>query len=168
MRRHTTKGRELLGGYISDLEAGDVFEPVRYTLTAASVSAYATGNEEAGAWFHGDESPWGRQVRPPTMIHSDKMRLLEANCTSERRIAGMTGTGPALETDARIHYEYHARQHSPAFVGEELVVNGRIKDRYERRGRTYLQYELEVRTGDGRLVTTYLDRTLLKYRRENP
>ena len=157
----------MLGGYISDLQAGDEFEPVRYTLTAEAVNAYADGNEEDGSWFHSDGgSPWGRQVRPPTMIHSDKMRLLEANCAKERRIAGMSGTGPELTTDARIHYEYHCRQHSPAFVGEDLVVSGRIKDRYERRGRTYLQYEMEVHTSDGRLVTTYLDRTLLKYRKE--
>lgn len=154
----------MLGGYISDLEAGDVFEPVRYTLTAEAITAYADGNEEDGSWFHSDKNPWGRQVRPPTMIHSDKMRLLEANCGRERRIAGMTGAGPELKTDARIHYEYHATQHSPAFAGEDLIVSGRIRDRYERRGRTYLHYELEVHTSDGRLVTTYLDRTLLRYR----
>jgi hypothetical protein len=152
----------VLGGYISDLEAGDEFEPVRYTLTAESVIAYSDGNEEDGDWFHGDDNPWSKQVRPPTMIHSDKMRLLEANCAKERRIAGMIGE-VELDSDARIHFEYHCRQHSPAFVGEELVVGGRIKDRFERKGREYLQYELEVRTGDGRLVTTYLDRTLLRY-----
>jgi len=157
----------VLGGYISDLEAGDVFEPVRYLLTPEAISAYATGNEEDGDWFHGDDNPWGRQVRPPTMIHSDKMRLLEANCLKEQRIAGMTGQGPELESDARIHYEYHAKQHSPAFAGEELVVSGRIADRYERRGRDYLLYELEVRTADGRLVTTYRDRTVLRYRKED-
>lgn len=156
----------MLGGYISDLQAGDVFEPVRYTLTAEAVNAYADGNEEDGSWFHSNQSPWERQVRPPTMIHSDKMRILEANCLKEQRIAGMAGTGPELKTDARIHFEFNAQQHSPAFVGEELVVSGRIKDRYEKRGRTYLQYELEVHTSDGRLITTYLDRTLLKYRKE--
>lgn len=156
----------MLGGYISDLQAGDEFEPVRYTLTADAVNAYADGNEEDGSWFHSEANPWGKQVRPPTMIHSDKMRLLEANCAKERRIASMSGTGPELKTDARIHYEYHCCQHSPAFVGEELVISGRIKERYELRGRTFLRYELEVHTGDGRLITTYLDRTLLRYRKE--
>ena len=65
--------------------------------------------------------------------------------------------------DARVHYEYHARHLSPAFVGEELVVTGRILDRYEKRGRVYLQYRMEVHTADGRLVTEYTDRTVLKY-----
>ena len=93
------------------------------------------------------------------MIHVDKMRLLEANCSKERRMSGVQAP------DARIHYEYHARHHSAAYVGERVIVSGRIADRYEKRGRTYIEYAIEVRTSDGRLVTTYTDRTLLKYRR---
>ncbi len=147
----------MLGGYISDLEAGDVFEPVEYVVTPYMASEYAHGVEENCEWFHSPESPSGRQIRPPTMIHVDKMRLLEKNCLKEQRIAGAKGP------HARIHYEYHARHHSPAFVGERLIVSGRIADRYVKRGRTYLWYEMEVRTGDGRLVTTYSDRTLLSY-----
>ena len=53
-----------------------------------------------------------------------------------------------------------------AYVGERLVVSGRITDRYVKRGRTYIDYYLEVRTSDGRLVTTYTDKTLLKYEPE--
>jgi hypothetical protein len=147
----------MLGGYISDLEAGDVFEPVEYVLTAYMCSEYAHGVEESREWFHGVQSPPGRQIRPPTMIHVDKMRILEKNCLKEQRVSGARGP------DARVHYEYHARHHSPAFVGERLVVTGRITDRYVKRGRTYIDYALEVRTADGRLVTTYTDKTLLRY-----
>jgi hypothetical protein len=150
----------MLGGLISDLEAGDEFEPVRYMLTPLAAGQYAHGVEEHCEWFYSEASPWGRQIRMPTMIHSDKMRILEVNCPREARVSGMSAE------DARIHYEYHARHHSPAFVGEELVVSGRIADRYERRGREYLLYELEVRTADGRLVTEYSDRTVLKYLKE--
>ncbi len=147
----------MLGGYISDLEKGDVFTPVEYVLTPYMCSVYADGVQEPCEWFHSALSPAGRQIRPPTMIHADKMHLLETNCLKERRVAG--DMGPA----ARIHYEYHARHHSPAFVGERLIVSGQITDKYEKRGRTYIQYEMEVRTADGRLVTTYTDQTLLKY-----
>jgi hypothetical protein len=150
----------MLGGLISDLERGDVFEPVRYTVTELAVGQYAHGVEEPCEWFYSEASPWERQVRPPTMVHSDKMRLLEVNCPKEARVSGMTAD------DARIHYEYDAKHHSVAFVGEELVISGRIADRYERRGREYLRYEIEVRTADGRLVTEYLDRTLLRYQTE--
>lgn len=148
----------MLGGYISDLEKGDVFKPVRYELTAFMCSEYAHGTEEHSEYFHSALNPLGRQVRPPTMIHVDKMRILEENCDKEKRIAGMKGP------DARVHYEYHAHQHSAAYVGETLVVTGHIVDKYVKRGRTYLWYYLEVKTADGRLVTTYNDRTLLRYR----
>lgn len=150
----------MLGGYISDLEAGDVFEPVEYVLTSFMASEYAHGVEESCEWYHSRNAPGGRQMRPPTMIHVDKMRILEKNCLKERRVSGEKGP------NARVHYEYHARQHSPAYVGETLRVSGKISDRYVKRGRTYISYYLEVRTSDGRLVTTYTDRTLLKYEPE--
>ena len=147
----------MLGGMISDLEAGDEFKPVRYVVTSLMTAEYAHGVEETGEWFLSDANPFGRQVRVPLMVHADKMRLLEINCPKEARLSGVHGP------DARVHYEYHARHLSPAFVGEELVVTGRILDRYEKRGRVYLQYRMEVHTADGRLVTEYTDRTVLKY-----
>src|SRR5581483_5173511 len=132
----------MLGGYISDLQAGDVFEPVEYELTAFMCSEYAHCVEENFEWFHSPSGLDGRQIRPPTMIHVDKMRILEKNCLKEQRVAGAKGP------NARIHYEYYARQHSPAYVGERLTVSGRITDRYLKRGRTYIDYYLEVRTSD--------------------
>jgi acyl dehydratase len=150
----------MLGGYISDLEAGDVFEPVEYVLTAFMASEYAHGVEENWEGFQSSRAPGGRQIRTPTMIHVDKMRILERNCLRERRVGGAKGP------HARIHYEYYARHHSPAYVGERLVVSGRITDKYEKRGREYIDYHLEVRTSDGRLVTTYTDKTLLRYEPE--
>lgn len=150
----------MLGGYIHDLDTGDVFKPVRYELTAFMCSEYAHASEETHEWFHSASTPLGRQVRPPTMIHVDKMRILEENCLKERRVSGEAAP------DARIHYEYNAEHHSAAFVGETIVVSGHIVEKYTKRGRTYLWYYLEARTGDGRLVTTYNDRTLLRYRPE--
>ncbi|HTC07575.1 MAG TPA: hypothetical protein VK726_02250 [Acetobacteraceae bacterium] len=149
----------MLGGYISDLDKGDVFEPVEYELTPFMCTEYAHGVEESSELFHSDLNEIGRQARPPTMIHVDKMRILEKNCLKEQRIAGMKGP------DARIHYEYHAKQHSPAYVGEKLIVTGHIVDKYVLRDRQYLWYFLEVQTADGRLVTTYNDRTLLRFKK---
>lgn len=150
----------MLGAYIGDLEKGDVFKPVDYVVTAFMASEYAHGVEETCEWFHSSDAPGGRQMRPPTMIHVDKMRLLEENCAKERRMAGVQAP------NARVHFEYHARHHSVAYVGEHVIVTGRITDRYVKRQRTYIEYYLEVRTADGRLVTTYTDKTLLKYRPE--
>jgi hypothetical protein len=148
----------MLGGYISDLEAGDVFEPVEYVLTGFMATEYAHGVEENCEWFHSPVAPGGRQMRPPTMIHVDKMRILERNCTKEQRVSGMKGP------DARVHYEYHARQRSAAYIGETMVVSGRITARYVKRGRHYIDYHLQVHCKeDGRLITDYTDMTLLRY-----
>lgn len=154
----------MLRGYISDLEAGDVFDPVEYELTPLMCAEYAHGVEENCEWLHSAGAPGGRQIRPPTMIHVDKMRILEKNCLKEQRVStrGRISTDPDAPA-ARIHYEYHARHHSPAHVGERLIVTGKITDKYVKRGRTYIDYYLEVHTADGRLVTTYTDKTLLKY-----
>jgi hypothetical protein len=149
----------MLGGHIGELEKGDVFKPVEYVITPFMCSEYAHGVEEAWEGFHSPNSPVGRQIRPPTMIHADKMRILEENCDKERRVSGMKGP------DARVHFEYHAKHHSPAYVGEKVVVTGHIVDKYIRREREYLWYFLEVRTADGRLVTTYNDLTLLRYKK---
>jgi hypothetical protein len=148
----------MLGGMISDLETGDEFEPIRYIVTSLMTAEYAHGVEEEGEWFFSDRNELGRQARIPLMVHADKMRLLEVNCPREARLSGVRGP------DARVHYEYHARHRSVAYVGEEIVVTGRILERYVKRNRVYLHYQMEVKTADGRLVTEYTDRTVLKYR----
>ncbi|HEY4200181.1 MAG TPA: hypothetical protein VGM83_06435 [Devosiaceae bacterium] len=147
----------MLGGYIGDLEAGDVLRPVTYVLTQEHCSEHAHGAEQNAEIFHSSDNPLGRQIRMPTMVHTDKMRLLELNCPLEPRFSGKQAK------DARIHYEYHATHHGVAYVGDTINVTARIADRYEKRGREYLDYEIEVRTGDGRLITTYKDKTLLKF-----
>jgi hypothetical protein len=121
-------------------------------------SEYAHGTEEISEFVHSPLNAAGKQFRLPTMIHVDKMRLLEKNCLKEQRISGMRGP------DARVHYEYHAKHHSAATAGETLVVTGHIVEKYVKRGRQYLWYYLEVHTKEGRLVTTYDDRTLLRYK----
>lgn len=147
-----------LGKTLGDLEAGDVFTPVEFTLTPLMCTEYAHGLEDTHEWYHSADNELGRQIMPPTMIHAAKMALLEANCDEERRIAGVH------TDDARIHYEYHSTQHSLAYVGERLIISGEIMERYVKRGREYIRYSLTLKTSDGRLVSTYTDRTLLRYR----
>ena len=148
----------MLGGYISDLEPGDVFEPVEYELTPDMAAEYAHGSEETFEPFLAPVGPNGRQVRPPTMIHTDKMRILEANTLKERRLQGIRSN------DARVHYEYHCQSKSVGFVGERFRVTGHITGKYIKRGRQYITYHLEVQADDGRLICTYDDITLLRYR----
>lgn len=148
----------MLGGYISDLEPGDVFTPVEYVLTADMAAEYAHGCEETAEMFLSPVGPGGRQVRPPTMVHADKMRMLDANTTKERRLQGIKSN------DARVHYQYHCHNHSIGYVGETFRVTCRITGKYVKRNRHFLTYHMEVHAGDGRLICTYDDITLLRYR----
>ena len=83
----------MLGGMISDLETGDEFNPIRYTVTSLMTAEYAHGVEETDEWFFSDNNELGRQVRIPLMVHADKMRLLEMNCPKEARLSGDSRTG---------------------------------------------------------------------------
>jgi len=150
----------MLDGYISDLEKGDVFRPIEFEVTSLMATQYAHGVEQTHELFHSANNPLSRQVRPITAVHADKMKLLDANCLMEQRITG--GRGP----DWRIHFEHDAESIEPVFVGDTIRVSGRIADRYWKRGREYLLYEIEVHHADGRLLIRYRDRTLLRYRKK--
>src|SRR4051812_32907041 len=54
--RNGAEVRSMLGGMISDLEAGDEFEPIRYTVTSMMTAEYAHGVEETGEWFLSDDN----------------------------------------------------------------------------------------------------------------
>lgn len=140
-----------VGRYVSDLEKGDVLEPVEYVLSPFIGREYAHGVEESAEVFQGDTEET-RQLAPPTLIHIDKIRLLKRNCP--------LGRGP----HARIHYEYSATHHAPIHVGERLVALGTVTDRYEKRGRDYLEISIELRRKkDNELLTSYLDTAVLSY-----
>lgn len=147
----------MLDGFISDLETGDVFRPVEYELTDLIVTEYAHGVEELSEYFHSINNRYGRLVRPPTAIHTERMRILEVNCTREKRLAGEAAP------DWRIHYEYHAENLSPAFVGERLIVSGKVPEVFVKRGRRINRYELFVQTSDGRPVTRYREQMIMRY-----
>lgn len=140
-----------LGRYVSDLEEGDVLNPVEYVMTPFIVREYCHGVDESREEFHrsiGDQP----QLVPPTLSHIDKIRLMHANCPG--------GAGP----NARIHYEYSTRQHALTPVGETLVASAVVSRRYEKRGRTYLEMQIEVKVkATGQLLVTYTDTAILSY-----
>jgi hypothetical protein len=140
-----------VGRYVSDLETGDVLEPVEYVMSPFIAREYAHSVEERSPMLSGD-LPAAEQLAAPTLVHIDKIRLLKRNCPA--------GRGP----DARIHYEYHARHHGVVPVGERLVASGLVAERYEKRGRAYLRIEIELRSAmDGRLLTSYTDTAVLSF-----
>lgn len=140
----------MIGRYVSDLEPGDVLEPVRYEVTAFIVREYCHGVEEVGDIFHGGGAEV--QYAPPTMVHADKVRVLRASCPE--------GAGPV----PRMHALYEATYHRAIRVGQTLSVSGRVDERYTRRGRDFLVISFEVRDAfTDELHTTYRDVSLLNH-----
>ena len=143
-----------IGRYVSDLDTGDVFEPVTFVITPEVSRRFCHGFEENSDWFHGVGMS-SRQYAPPTLIHTAKMRLLKMNCPD--------GDGPY----PRLITEYDANHHRPIPVGEPVVVSGQIAERYEKRGRQYLRTVIELRLeSDGEQLITYQDQMLLRFQLE--
>jgi hypothetical protein len=137
---------------VSDLEVGDVLEPVRYVMTPFVVREYCHGVDEVAEEFHRVVPDVGQQLVPPPLAHIDKIRLVNKNCPE--------GPGPT----ARIHYQFHSKQHKLVEVGADLTCSGHVARRYEKKGRVYLEMEIEVReTETNELVTSYWDTAILNF-----
>jgi hypothetical protein len=143
----------VLHRYVSDLETDDVFEPVVYVLSPFVIREYCHGVDEMFEGFHAPSADTGgAQMAIPTLTHIEKIRLLKKNCPD--------GPGP----HARIHFEYDATHHAAIPAGTEIVASGRVVSRYLKRGRAYLDIEIEVRSSStGELFTTYRDTSVLTY-----
>jgi hypothetical protein len=141
-----------VGRYVSDLQVGDELKPVTYVMTPFVVREYCHGVGETAEEFHRALPEAGAQLVPPPLAHIDKIRLINENCPG--------GPGP----HARIHYQFHTKQHKLTPVGASLTCSGVVARRYEKKGRTYLDMHIEVReTETGELVITYKDTALLNY-----
>ncbi len=140
-----------VGRYVSDLEPGDKLGPVEYVMTPFIVHEYAHGVELNHEPFHG-AAPAGH-FAPPTLVHTDKLRLFAATCPG--------GDGP----HARLHYEYDATWHAPIPAGTRIRTSGVVADRYEKKGRSYIVLNIELRgADDDKLYVSYRDTALLAYR----
>jgi hypothetical protein len=137
-----------IGGYVSDLDRGDVLGPVEYTMSRFVVREYCHANEMHQPCFQGVE----QQIAPPTLAHLDKLRLYRHACPA--------GKGPW----ARLHIEYDATFHAPIPVGTKLRVAGKVVDRYVKRGREYVITDIEMRrAADDALLVAYRDTVILAY-----
>jgi hypothetical protein len=141
----------VLGRWVSDLQAGDLLPPVEYVVTPFLIREYCHGVEEDSERFLGTGGARG-QLAPPTLVHVDKVRVLDQACPK--------GPGPA----ARMHTEYDAVYYKPIVAGERLTVGGEVADRFERNGRERLVILFEVRDAvTGELHTRYRDTSVLSY-----
>lgn len=139
------------GGYVSDLEKGDRLGPISYTVSPFTVREYCHSVELDHEAFLGIDAP----IAPPTLVHLDKLKLYQATCPK--------GTGPS----ARLHIEFDAIYHAPVPVGTEVEVRGETTERFEKRGRTYVVTDIQVReAATGRPLIDYRDTVILAYKSE--
>jgi hypothetical protein len=141
------------GRYTSDLDVGDVFEPMSYEVTPFCIREYCHSLELHQEVFHGGTN--GVQAWPAPMVHMDKLRFYHRDCPE--------GSGP----DARIHYEFDATWTDQIKVGDRVIPEGRVARRVTRREREYIEIEVEIRSAsDGQVKLRYKDTTVLSYRRK--
>ncbi len=142
------------GRYTSDLDVGDVFDPLTYEVTPFPIREYCHSVELHQEQFQSGET--GPQAWPITMVHMDKLRFYHRDCPE--------GSGP----DARIHYEFDASWTDGIEVGDRIITEGRVARRFTRREREYMEIELEMRGDDGQVKLRYKDTTVLSYRTRKP
>ena len=136
------------GRYVSDLEAGDRLGPITYEVSAFTVREYCHAVELNHEMFLGISNP----VAPPTLVHLDKLKLYEQTCPE--------GTGP----HARVHIEFDATIHAPVPVGLTVRVAGVARERFEKRGRTYVITDIYMTdAASGRALIDYRDTVVLSY-----
>jgi hypothetical protein len=142
----------VIGRYVSDLQVGDVLPPMEYVITPFLVREYCHGVEETDERFLG-AGAHGPQLVPPTMVHTDKIRMLEHACPE--------GAGPV----PRMQYEYAAEHVRPIEAGTRLRITGEVVERTERNGRERLVLAFELRDATtGELLTRYRDMAMLNFR----
>lgn len=136
------------GRYTTDLDVGDVLGPIEYTMSKFVVREYCHANELHHPCYQGRDINFA----PPTLVHIDKLKLYKAACPA--------GTGPT----ARIHYEYDATIHAPIPVDVPLRVTGKVVERLQKKGRTYVITDIEMRTAaDDTPIVTYRDTIIVSF-----
>jgi hypothetical protein len=142
-----------LGRYTADLEPGDDLGKLEYTVTPFVVREYchSVENHQEILQSSGD----GPQHWPVPLVHIDKLRFYARECPG--------GSGPT----ARIHYEFRAVWNEPVKVGDRIVSDGKVVERYTRKGRDYVVVEVTMRSADdGRELVRYRDTALVGYRQK--
>lgn len=144
--------------HTSNLEAGEEFEPIEYTVTPEMVKFWLIGINDRHDWYTTD-SPFGGPVAPPVMCQMASLRL---------RVWHLWGdfVGAVFTKPASVHYVYNAEYHDPIKIGEKITVKGKCSANYVNRGRRYVDYETMIYGEDGRLCARYVSTSLPQYRKE--
>lgn len=118
-----------------EVAVGDVFpgEPLRFEVTAEKVAAFL------GATANGDPGYAPQTGRVPSLIAS--VYLVDVLRSRQSPPGG-------------IHAKQSLRFHRSISVGETLLVQARVTEKFIRKDRPYVVSDFEARGEDGGLVST--------------
>jgi len=114
------------------IEVGQKFGPWEYPL-AERIGRYMEAIENAHPW-HGERSPWGPAVAPPSILGVAAMRFMD---TIGPVPAGTLHAKQEIETSAALRLDRR-----PHLYGEFI-------DKFEKRGRKYFTFEARFRDETG-------------------
>lgn len=122
-----------------DIEPG-ARGPYQVTVTEEDVVRWSRIHDDFNPWY-GGSSPWGYPVAPPSILYYPSQMFLG------RYLIGKTAAATRMGGFAR----YSLECLGPIPIGKPLIVTGEVFEKFSRRGRGYVQYQLEA-TVDGRMV----------------
>lgn len=128
-----------MGSYrrYDEVEVGDVFpaEPLPFAVTGEVVTAFLDATGNPGEFYRGDSGTG----RAPSMLASVYLiDLIKARASPP----------------GGIHAKQAIRFHRALALGETLMLQGRIVEKYMRKERPYVVSEFEARGTDGGIVAS--------------
>lgn len=122
----------------ADIAVGEVFppQPTRFEVTDGVVDAFLDATT----------GPNARYAR-----RADGTRVAPAAIAAVYIIEAMKARGGR---PGGVHAKQKFTFHRPPRVGDVLFTQGRVTEKYEKKGRNYLVSETETRDAAGALVTT--------------
>ena len=120
------------------------------TLTPEMVAAHCEGVEAGRGWYGGD-SPFGGPIAPPMIFINDVLQIIDENFSRFGTIHAKAG------------YKFHR----PARVGERVHQKVVFKNLYVKRGKSWMECEMNVTGEEGDLIATYLHTSVLSLTRKH-
>ena len=130
------------------IEIGKVVGEREITVSQEMVAAHLEGVDAERDWYEKD-SPFGGPIAPPMIFINDVLQIIDENFQRFGTI------------HARAGYQFHR----PARVGERVHQRVIFKERYIKRGKGWVVWEMEVTGEGGDSVATYLHTSVVSLTR---
>ena len=140
---------------VPSIAEGEEIAPLEFEVTDEMVDFFVVGIDDRDPWYT-EASPLGGRIAPPAIVTMMTLRATAAYLYGEWQ--------PLFERPALLEYVNDAQHLQPILVGERVRVEGRCVARYEKRGRSYMDFEFEIKGEDGSLRSRLARTTILSYR----